>query len=83
MKKPTGNKEIDTLLDQLILSLGYLDDKVFYVRNLLSGSADIDAIKLAAAMIEAQAKDIKFLADIIHTSVALLLMEKEIYGSRI
>lgn len=81
--KPTSNKDIDALHDQLILSLGCLDDKVLYVRNLLSGSADIDAIRLAAAMVEAQAKDVKFLADIIHTSVGLISMEREIYGSRI
>jgi hypothetical protein len=84
MKKPYLNADIDKLFDELFISMNELERKTTFARHLLMAEElDFEKITSACIEVDAQAKDIKFLSEIITTSLNLIEMEQKIYGSRI
>jgi len=86
MKKPNpfNSSDIDKLFDELFISMNELERKTTFARHLLMAEElDFEKINSACIEVDAQAKDIKFLSEIITTSLNLIDMEQKIYGSSI
>ena len=84
MKKPHLNADIDKLFDELFISMNELERKTNFARHLLMvEELDFGKIKSACIEVDAQAKDIKFLCELINQSLNLIEMEQTIYGSLI
>ena len=84
MTKPHLNPDIDKLFDELFISMNELERKTNFARHLLMAEElDFEKITSACIEVDAQAKDIKFLSEIITTSLNLIEMEQKIYGSRV
>ena len=82
MKKPHLNADIDKLFDELFISMNELERKTTFARHLLMAEElDFEKITSACIEVDAQAKDINFLSEIITTSLNLIEMEQKIYGS--
>ena len=84
MTKPHLNPDIDKLFDELFISMNELERKTNFARHLLMvEELDFGKIKSACIEVDAQAKDIKFLGELINQSLNLIEMEQTILGSRI
>lgn len=84
MKKPNpfNSSDIDKLFDELFISMNELERKTNFARFLLmTEELDFGKINSACIEVDAQAKDTKFLCELINQSLNLIDMEQKIYGS--
>jgi len=84
MKKPNpfNSSDIDKLFDELFISMNELERKTNFARFLLmTEELDFGKIKSSCIEVDAQAKDITFLCELINQSLNLVDMEQKIYGS--